>query len=79
MAGKTISIRIPDWTENLITNVLTVGGLATICVMIAFLTDWRWGGLAGGVCSVALGWLLAPKSPAGGTVKPAGASLKRVS
>ncbi len=56
MAGRTISIRIPEWTANLLPNVLGLVGLATIATMIAFLTDWRWGGLAGGVFSVALAW-----------------------
>jgi hypothetical protein len=56
VAGRTISIRIPAWTANLLPNVLGLAGLATICTMIAFLTDWRWGGLAGGICATALAW-----------------------
>jgi hypothetical protein len=49
MAGKTISIRIPAWTANLLPNLLGLAGLSAICLALAFLTDWRWGMGLGGV------------------------------
>lgn len=65
MAGKTISFTIPRWTANLVPNLLGVLGLATVCVMLAFLTDWRWGGLLGGVFAVLLaGWAQWTATPA---------------
>lgn len=56
MAGRTLSVTIPAWTANLLPNLLGLAGLATICVMVAFLTDWRWGGLLAGVIAVGLAW-----------------------
>lgn len=63
MAGKTISFTIPRWTANLLPNLLGLAGLATICVMLAFLTDWRWGGLLGGVFAVALAYWISSTAP----------------
>lgn len=58
MAGKTLSVTIPQWTANLLPNLLGLLGLVAICFAIASLTDWRWGVLAGGVFAVALaGWM----------------------
>lgn len=54
MARKTLHLTIPAWTANLLPNLLGVAGLAAVCVMIAFLTNWRWGGLAGGVVAFGL-------------------------
>ena len=54
MAGKTFTVTIPTWTANLIPNVLGLLGLAGISVFVAFLTDWRWGGLLGSVFAVAV-------------------------
>lgn len=70
MAGRVISIRIPAWTANLLPNVLGLAGLGTICAMVAFLTDWRWGGLAGGICAVGLAWWISQPEP---EAKPVGA------
>lgn len=58
MAGKTITI--PAWTANLLPNLFGLAGLSTICVMVAFLTDWRWGGLAAGIIATVLAvWIQA--------------------
>jgi len=54
MAGKTLQIKIPAWTANLLPNLLGLAGLGAICTMVAFLLDWRWGGLLGGVFAVVL-------------------------
>ena len=54
MAGKEITFTIPKWTANVPTNLLLLAGLAGICVFLAFLTDWRWGGMLGSVFAVAL-------------------------
>lgn len=49
-----VTIRVPALPKGLLSNLVGLAGLATICVMIAFLADWRWGGLAGGVFAVVL-------------------------
>lgn len=49
-----VTIRVPALPKGLLSNLTGLAGLATICVMIAFLTDWRWGGLTAGVMAVAL-------------------------
>lgn len=49
-----VTIRVPALPKGLLSNLVGLVGLATICVMVAFLTDWRWGGLTGGVMAVAL-------------------------
>lgn len=72
MAGKTISVTIPQWTANLLPNLLGLVGLATICVMVAFLTDWRWGGLVGGIFATVLAYWISASEPAvaEGNVRP---------
>lgn len=52
--SKTLSITIPAWTANLLSNLLGLAGLAAICTAIGFLTDWRWSVLAGGAVGVGL-------------------------
>lgn len=65
MAGKTLSVTIPQWTANLLPNLLGLLGLVAICFAIASLTDWRWGVLAGGVFAVVLaGWMSTTASSA---------------
>lgn len=63
MAGKTLSVTIPQWTANLLPNLLGLVGLVAICYAIASLTDWRWGVLAGGVISVLLAYWISPAAP----------------
>jgi hypothetical protein len=55
------TIRIPALPRGLVSNLLGLAGLAAICVMIGCLTDWRWGGLAGGVAAVGVAALAAPR------------------
>lgn len=65
MAGKTLSVTIPQWTANLLPNLLGLFGLVAICFAIASLTDWRWGVLAGGVFSTILAaWVQSGAAPA---------------
>lgn len=64
MAGKTLSVTIPQWTANLLPNLLGLLGLVAICYAIASLTDWRWGVLAGGIISVLLAYWISPAAPA---------------
>jgi len=54
MAGKTLSVTIPQWTANLLPNLLGLVGLVAICYAVALLTDFRWGLLAGGVSALGL-------------------------
>lgn len=56
MAGKTISFTIPRWTANLLPNVFGLLSLATVCVAVGLLTDYRWGMLAAGVIGTAVTW-----------------------
>ena len=49
-----VTLRIPAPPAGLVGNLLGVAGLVTVCLAVAFLTDWRWGMLAGGVCATAL-------------------------
>lgn len=49
-----VTIRVPALPKGLLSNAMGLAGLATICVMIAFLTDWRWGGLSAGVMMFSL-------------------------
>lgn len=73
MAGKTVSFTIPAWSANLIPNLLGLVGLATICVMVAFLTDWRWGGLAAGIFATLLAAVAQlPDAKVDEKAKPAG-------
>lgn len=72
MAGKTVSLTIPQWTANLLPNLLGLLGLATICFAIASLTDWRWGVLAGGIFATVLAGWISSSAPAvaEGNVRP---------
>lgn len=65
---KTVSFKVPAWTVNLIPNLLGLAGLSAICVMVAFLTDWRWGGLLGGVFATVLAGWMQWSTPAQGNV-----------
>lgn len=67
MAGKTLSVTIPQWTANLLPNLLGLVGLVAICFAIASLTDWRWGVLAGGVFAVVLAFWMSGATPAAAT------------
>jgi hypothetical protein len=49
-----VTIRVPALPKGLLSNLMGLAGLATICVMVAFLTDWRWGGLSAGVMAVGM-------------------------
>lgn len=49
-----VTLRIPAPPAGLLSNLVGLVGLATICVAVALLTDWRWGVLAGGVACVGL-------------------------
>lgn len=60
MAGKTLSVTIPQWTANLLPNLLGLLGLVAVCYAIAALTDFRWGILAGGVFAVVLAVWISP-------------------
>jgi hypothetical protein len=66
VAGKKVSFTIPHWTANLLPNLLGLAGLVGMCVMLAFLADWRWGGMLGSVFAVGLAvwiqWSAAPES-----------------
>jgi hypothetical protein len=53
------TVRIPAVPKGLLSNLCLLAGLVAICVAIAYLTDWRWGVLAGGVASVLTGVLAA--------------------
>ncbi len=53
------TVRIPAVPKGLVSNLCLLAGLVAICVAIAYLTDWRWGVLAGGVASVLTGVLAA--------------------
>lgn len=68
MAGRTITI--PAWTANLLPNVFGLLGLSTICVMLGFLTDWRWGGLAAGIFATVLAVWIQLTAPATASVTP---------
>lgn len=51
----TLRIPLPRVDAGLISNLMLLASLATVCVAVAFLTDWRYGMLAGGIlgfCSV---------------------------
>lgn len=64
MAGKTISFTIPRWTGNLASNLFGLLSLATICVGIGLLTDYRWGVLAAGVIGTVLTAWIQVNAPA---------------
>lgn len=49
MSRPSVTVPLPSLDAGLVVNLFAVAGLATICTMLAFLTDWRWGGLLAGV------------------------------
>lgn len=72
---REIRIRIPAWSGDLLASLLGLAGLATVCVMVAFLTDWRWGGLAAGLIATGLSWWISQPATASAPVKPVVAPL----
>lgn len=53
MPRRTLRIPLPALDGGLVSNVVMVASLVAVCVMVAFLTDWRWGGLLAGVLGFA--------------------------
>lgn len=47
--APSLRIPLPRVDAGLVSNLLLLLSLATVCVAVAFLTDWRWGTLAAGV------------------------------
>lgn len=71
MASRVLTVKIPQWTANLLPNVLGFLGLATICVALGSLTDWRWATLLAGVFATLLAVWMQYNAPAEEPTPPA--------
>ena len=53
MHRRSVRIPLPAFDAGLVSNLVMVVSLAAVCVMVALLTDWRWGGLLAGLVGFA--------------------------
>lgn len=50
----SLRIPLPSLDGGLVTNLIALASLVTVCLSLAFLTNWRWGMLLAGVLGFAV-------------------------